>query len=47
MVEADPGTGKMPHHYFDAPDEPCKVWRFGKKAAGRRLDGRLHTEFPI
>lgn len=32
------------HHYFDDP--PCKVWRFGKEAAGRLLDGRTWDEMP-
>lgn len=29
-------------HYDDGPD----VWRFGKKAAGRLLDGVEHNGFP-
>ncbi|MGK8887584.1 DUF5131 family protein [Burkholderia gladioli] len=29
-------------HTDDSPD----VWRFGKKVAGRHLDGRTHDEFP-
>lgn len=29
-------------HSDDSPD----VWRFGKKGAGRHLDGRTHDEFP-
>lgn len=32
--------------YFDEPHTPGKVWRFGKKAAGRTLDGRTHDEYP-
>ncbi len=33
-------------YYFDGPHPPGKVWRFGKKAAGRLLDGREWNEFP-
>lgn len=36
--------GPSHHHYFDDP--PHKVWKFGKKAAGRVLDGRTWDEFP-
>lgn len=32
--------------YFDPPHPPHKVWRFGKKTAGRTLDGREWNEFP-
>ncbi len=32
----------MEMHGDDEPD----VWRFGKKASGRHLDGRTHDEFP-
>jgi protein gp37 len=33
-------------HYFNAPDPPGKVWRFGRNAAGRLLDGRTHDDLP-
>lgn len=33
--------------YFTPPEHDwCKVWRFGKKAAGNLLDGRQHLEWP-
>jgi len=41
--DREPRDG-MANHYFDDP--PHKVWRFGKKAAGRLLDGRAWDEMP-
>jgi len=45
--------GGLPDHlpssagyYFAAPDPPGKVWRFGRKTAGRLLDGRTHDDLP-
>jgi protein gp37 len=43
------GSRRIPPHcgrarYLDNP--PCKVWRFGTKAAGRLLDGRTWDEMP-
>lgn len=32
--------------YFDAPHPPCKVWKFGKRRAGARLDGVEWKEYP-
>lgn len=40
----DPPPSEL-SHYFDSP--PYKVWRFGKKAAGRLLDGREWNEYPV
>ncbi len=34
----------MAFHYFDDP--PLKVWRCGKKRAGRLLDGQAWDQFP-
>ena len=31
-------------YYFPAPYTPGKVWHFGRKAAGRLLDGRTHDD---
>jgi len=33
-------------HYFDEPHPPGKTWRFGKKRAGRQLDGRTWNQYP-
>lgn len=44
LPETLPTYGPSHHHYFDAP--PHKVWKFGKKAAGRTLDGRTWDEYP-
>lgn len=33
-------------HYFDEPHPPGKTWRFGKKRAGRLLDGRAWNGYP-
>ncbi|KAK44838.1 hypothetical protein BG58_22805 [Caballeronia jiangsuensis] len=35
-------TESMEMHSDDGPD----LWRFGKKASGRHLDGRTHDRFP-
>ena len=32
--------------FMAGPAHDCEVWRVGKKAAGRLLDGREHNEFP-
>jgi len=40
----DPPPSEL-SHYLDSP--PYKVWRFGKKAAGRLLDGREWNEYPV
>lgn len=40
-------TESTPYHYFASPeDRPYKVWRVGKKAAGRMLDGVEYLELP-
>lgn len=45
--EVDPGDGRgLTSYYFEDPHAPFKVWRFGKKRAGARLDGREWREFP-
>jgi len=44
LPDALPMDNPKYFHYFDDP--PCKVWRFGKKLAGRVLDGRTWDEFP-
>lgn len=39
-----PEPGTQPYEYLKDP--PVKVWRFGKKGAGRQLDGREWDEYP-
>lgn len=40
-------TGSTPYHYFTSPESRLyKVWRVGKKAAGRMLDGQEWLEIP-
>ena len=36
----------LKHHYFKPPDNPCKVWKVGKKQAGCLLDGKEYMEYP-
>ncbi|SFM72337.1 phage Gp37/Gp68 family protein [Marinobacter pelagius] len=33
-------------YYFDPPHPPGKTWRFGKKRAGRLLDGETWNQYP-
>jgi protein gp37 len=39
-------SGELCNFGDPALDENGSVWRVGKKAAGRQLDGRTHDEFP-
>ena len=38
-------SGRMQHYYFDGPDLG-KVWRCGKKNAGRLIDGQTWAQYP-
>ncbi len=33
-------------YYFEDPHPPGKTWRFGKKRAGRMLDGEVWDQYP-
>jgi protein gp37 len=41
-----PSDGYDKHHFYNSKDRSFKVYRVGKKAAGRLLDGRTWDELP-